>query len=172
MEDEERVDPAEDDGADIGARLAAARTEIARLQGEASQAAARAAEAYAEGEALREQLRAASDAGAGASAAAERLRDELAATAERERASAARYREVVVRSEPMVPAELIAGESIDAVDRSLEAAREIVGRVRAHVEQQAQAVRVPAGAPPRSGLDVSAMSPEQKIRYGLGQRRA
>ncbi|MDE3096569.1 MAG: hypothetical protein KGK07_11315 [Chloroflexota bacterium] len=172
MEDEERVGPAEDGAGDAEAQLAAARAEIARLQGEASQAAARAAEAYAEGEVLREQLRAASDAGAGASAEAERLRGELDTVAERERASAARYRDLVVRSEPSLPAELIAGESIDAVDRSLEAAREIVGRVRTHIEQQAQAVRVPAGAPPRSGPDLSAMSPEQKIRYGLGQRRA
>ncbi len=171
MEDEERVGPAEEGEEDHEAQLAAAREEIARLQGEASQAAARAAEAYAEGEALREQLRSASDAAAAASAEAERLRGEIDAAAERERTAAVRYRDLAVRSEPSLPAELIAGESIDAVDRSLEAAREIVGRVRTHIEQQAQAVRVPAGAPPRSGPDLSAMSPEQKIRYGLGLRR-
>lgn len=70
MEDEERVGPAEEGEEDHEAQLAAAREEIARLQGEASQAAARAAEAYAEGGALREQLRAASDAAAAASAEA------------------------------------------------------------------------------------------------------
>ncbi len=46
----------------------------------------------------------------------------------------------------------------------------MVGRVRSHIESQAQAVRVPAGAPPRSAPDLGALSPEQKIRYGLAQR--
>jgi hypothetical protein len=29
---------------------------------------------------------------------------------------------------------------------------------------------VPAGAPQRSGPDLSAMTPDQKIKYGLAQR--
>jgi hypothetical protein len=48
----------------------------------------------------------------------------------------------------------------------------MVGRVRSHLDAQAHAARVPAGAPPRSSPDLSAMTPEQKIRHGLARRQA
>jgi hypothetical protein len=99
------------------------------------------------------------------------LREQLDAATQREHAAAERYRDLVVRTEPALPAELIAGDSVDAVDASVEAARSVVGRVRSHIEAQAQAGRVPAGAPPRSGPDLSSMTPEQKIRYGLAQQQ-
>ena len=75
-----------------------------------------------------------------------------------------------MRTEPELPADLIAGDDVDAVDAAVAAAREIVGRVRTHIEAQAQALRVPAGAPPRGGPDLSALTPEQKIRIGLERR--
>ena len=53
---------------------------------------------------------------------------------------------------------------------SLGAAREIIGRVRAQMEEQAQSTRVPAGAPARAAPDLSAMSAEEKIRFGLARR--
>jgi len=40
------------------------------------------------------------------------------------------------------------------------------------MEAQAQAGRVPAGAPQRSAPDVSALSAAQKIRYGLERRES
>ena len=61
-------------------------------------------------------------------------------------------------------------DDIEAVDASLIAARDLVGRVRTHIETEAHASRVPAGAPPRTAPDYSALSPEQKIRLGLQQR--
>jgi hypothetical protein len=161
------------DGEDLAAlqeQLAGARAEVERLQVEAADANARAQHAVAEADALREDVRASTEAATVAAAEGTALREQLAEATQRARASAERYRDLVVRTEPALPAEMIAGETVDDVDASLEAARTMVGRVRSHIEAQSQAGRVPAGAPPRSSPDLSALSPEQKIRYGLAQR--
>ncbi len=158
------------DGEELAAlqeQLADARAEAERLQADAANAAARAEQALAETAGLRGELAAQSEAVAATAAEASALRAQLDEAAERQRAAAERYRDLVVRTEPALPADLIAGDSIDAVDASVEAARSMVGRVRAHIESQAQAGRVPAGAPPRSGPDLRGMTAEQKIRYGL-----
>ena len=143
------VDMDEEELAELNEQLAAARSDIERLQAEAADAQARAAAATEDTDALRIQLDDAS---------------------ERERANAARYREIVVSSDPTLPAELIDGDTIEAIDASVEAARAMVGRIRTHLEAQSKSTRVPAGAPPRSAPDFSAMTPEQKIRYGLEHR--
>ena len=161
------------DGEDLAAlqeQLAGARTEVERLQLEATDADARARQALAEADGLREDVRASAETAAAAAADATALREQIAEATQQARTAAERYRELVVRTEPALPAELIAGDTVDDVDASVAAARTMVGRVRSHIEAQSQAGRVPAGAPPRSSLDVSALSPEQKIRYGLAQR--
>ncbi len=156
----------EEELAALNEQLAGARAEIERLQ---ANAAASAADAEAGSAALRERLEATT---AAAEQEAAGLRAQIEESAQRESIALARYRELVVRGEPAVPAELITGDSIEAIDASLEAARATVGRIRAQLEAQARTARVPAGAPPRSGPDLSAMTPEQKIRYGLSQSRA
>ena len=161
------------DGEELAAlqeQLAGARAELERLQAEAANAEARAQHAAVETIGLRDELQAAHDAAASATSGAETLRSQLEDASQRERAAAERYRDLVVRTEPALTAELIAGDSIDAVEASVEAARTMVGRIRTHIETQAHAGRVPAGAPPRSGPDLSVLSPEQKIRYGLARQ--
>lgn len=150
--------------------LADTRVEVERLQRDAANAEARAQHAVAESVGLRGELAASQEAIAATAADATALREQLEEASGRARTAAERYRDLVVRTEPALPAELIDGDSIDAVDASVEAARTVVGRVRSHIEAQAQAGRVPAGAPPRSGPDLSSMTPEQKIRYGLAQQ--
>ena len=110
------------------------------------------------------------DAVTAAAAEAAALREQIDAATQRAQTAAERYRDLVVRTEPALPADLISGGDVDAIDASVTAAREIVGRVRTHIETQAQAGRVPAGAPPRSAPDLSALTPEQKIRHGLAAR--
>ena len=154
------------DGEDLAAlqeQLADARAEVERLQRDAANAVAEAAF-------LRDDVRASHDAVAAATAEAATLREQIDAATQRAQAAAERYRDLVVRTEPALPADLIAGGDVDAIDASVSAAREIVGRVRSHIETQAQAGRVPAGAPPRSAPDLSALTPEQKIRHGLAAR--
>ena len=139
----------EEELAELNEQLAAARADIERLQTEAADAQARAASASEETASLRAQL------------------DEAA---ERGRYGAAKYRELALSSDPSLPEELIDGDSVEAVEASVEGARAMVGRIRSHLEARSQASRVPAGAPPRSAPDFSAMTPQEKIRYGLEHR--
>lgn len=161
------------DGEDLAAlqhQLAEAYQRVEQLRRDATDAQARAEAAVAEAAVVRGELLTSDERASAAASEAESLRGQLAEASERVRAAAERYRDLVVRTEPQLPAELIAGDDVDAVDASVEAARAVVGRVRSHIEAQAQAARVPAGAPPRSGPDLSAMTPEQKIRHGLAAR--
>ncbi len=86
------------------------------------------------------------------------------------RTAAERYRELALEQTPELPAELVSGATVDEIDESLERARETVSKVRGHLESRAQAGRVPVGAPPRSEPDLSGLSTEEKITYGLQQR--
>ena len=144
-------------------QLADARAAVERLQRDAANAVAEAAF-------LRDDVRVSHEAVAAATADATTLREQIDAATQSAQTAAERYRDLVVRTEPALPADLIAGADVDAIDASVTAAREIVGRVRSHIEAQAQAGRVPAGAPSRAAPDLSALTPEQKIRHGLAQR--
>ncbi len=167
MTDEDAPPDAPGELAALQTRLDAAHTEATALRDALAQADA---SASAETARLRDELAAANDLAAEHTAQADEMRIQRDAAVEQVRVSAERYRDLVVQQEPLLPPELIAGDSIDAVDASLAAAREIAGRVRSHIDAQTQAARVPAGAPPRGAPDLSALTPEQKISYGLRQR--
>lgn len=76
-----------------------------------------------------------------------------------------RYRDALLQQHPEIPADLLNGSTIAELEASLEQARAVVDNVRQHLSG-----KVPAGAPARQGIDVSSMSPGQKITYGLKQR--
>lgn len=119
---------------------------------------------------LRGELQSSDERAASAVSDAEALRGQLAEAAARARVASERYRDLVVRTQPELPPELIAGDDVDAIDAAVESARAVVGRVRTHIEAQAHAARVPAGAPSRAAPDLSALTPEQKIRHGLASQ--
>ena len=79
----------------------------------------------------------------------------------------AKYRAALLATAPEIPAELVKGESIDEIDASLEQARGIVSKVRQQLESEAEANKVPTGAPERTPQDLSALSPAEKIAYAL-----
>lgn len=90
--------------------------------------------------------------------------------------AAGRYREVLLAGNPQVPPELVAGESIEALDAALESAKVMVAAIiqratlagaPAGVAQAPSTVQVPAGAPVRTGPDTSTMTAAEKIRYAL-----
>ncbi|HEX77492.1 MAG TPA: hypothetical protein G4O03_03650 [Dehalococcoidia bacterium] len=83
----------------------------------------------------------------------------------------ARYRSLLLASAPDVPQELVKGETVDEVEASFQAARELVERIRQKLEAKLAGGRVPAGAPARSGPDLSTLSPREKILYGLTRGR-
>lgn len=159
-----------EDLAQLQEQLDAARADVERLERDAANAGARAQQESDVAEQLRTELRVLQDEAAIAVVDMDRLRGQSADAAEREQQATARYRDLVVRSEPALPPELIAGDTIEAIDASVEEARTLTGRVRTHIEAQSQAARVPAGAPPRAAPDLASLTPDQKIRYGLNQR--
>ncbi len=92
---------------------------------------------------------------------------ELTAVKQSLSGAVAKYRAAVLASAPGMPEELVKGESIDEIDASLEQARGIVNKVRQQLEAEAEANKVPTGAPPRMPQDLSALSPAEKIAYAL-----
>ncbi len=170
-----------DDAEHIEDELADSRAQIEALQAAAADAEARAATAGDElGEARKRAAEAEQEL---AQASVERdaaygelseTRDQLSAARTAIREAAARYRAAVLASAPDIPEDLVPeAEDIGEIDRGIEAARRVVGRVREKMEaesaEQARTMRVPAGAPVRRAPDVSALSPEDKIRLGLQQ---
>lgn len=80
-----------------------------------------------------------------------------------------KYRAAVLAGMPDVPEDLVKGTTIEEIDASLETARGIIAKVRQQLESEAEAKRVPAGAPPRTPQDLSALTPAEKIAYALGR---
>ena len=80
------------------------------------------------------------------------------------------YKEMVAQSNPEVLEELITGDTIEAINESLENAKALVNRVRQGLETEIASVKVPAGAPIRTPPDLSALSPREKINYAIGDK--
>jgi outer membrane murein-binding lipoprotein Lpp len=155
-------------------QLAAANADIERLQGRVSELEGSIAGREADATALRTQLTAVQDEASQAQMALtqrdgdlETLRQALDAKVADARAAAHRYRHLLMVSEPELPAELVSGETVSEIDEAAVRARQTVAKVRQHLETQAQALRVPTGAPARGAPDTSAMTPAEKIRLGL-----
>ncbi len=155
---------------DTQEELAATKAELEQLQVSTADREARAAHLESElGDALAELATAQDTA---------KARDlELAGLGERAQtleqqvqSATQRYREQALQQAPELPEELVTGDTVEEIDTALQRARETVSNVRGRLESEAQAGRVPAGAPPRSGPDLSAMSADEKIRFGLQQR--
>jgi prefoldin subunit 5 len=85
------------------------------------------------------------------------------------------YRELVLKSNPLLPADMVQGGTIDEVNASLEKAAALVSQVQQGIEAQQQTdtreTNIPAGAPGRTPVDLSSMSTKEKINYGLNQAR-
>jgi len=82
----------------------------------------------------------------------------------------ASYKTMVVQANPQVFEELITGDTIVAINDSLEKAKTLVSRVRQGLEAEIASAKVPAGAPERTPPDLSALSPREKINYAIGGR--
>ena len=78
------------------------------------------------------------------------------------------YRELVIETNPGVLAELITGNTVDEVNESLKNAQALIEKVMQEMSSKAAKTRVPAGAPQRTPLDLSALSPREKIQYAIG----
>ncbi len=83
----------------------------------------------------------------------------------------ASYKALVVETNPEVPDELITGDTIDAINESLENARALIDRVKQGIEAEVSKTKIPVGAPQRTPLDLSVLSPREKIQYAIGGKR-
>ena len=83
----------------------------------------------------------------------------------------ASYKTLVTKSNPGVLEELVSGDTIEDISVSLEKAKTLVVRVRKGLEEEAAATRIPAGAPQRTPLDLSVLSPREKIQYAIGGKK-
>jgi chromosome segregation ATPase len=155
-------------------QLASAHADVQRLESQVADLQARASQGQIELRELKGQLeaarsqRAALEAERGAQAEElARLRGSVEAAQANGREAVMRFREAALEREPELPSDLIGGESVAEVEASLERARQTVAQVRQHLDQQAQTLRVPAGAPASSEPDFSELSAAEKIRLGL-----
>jgi len=71
---------------------------------------------------------------------------------------------------PAVPEGIIAGETIEEIDSSVEKGRAIVESVKKAMEAEASMAKVPAGAPARGGISLEGLSPREKIAAGIQQK--
>jgi chromosome segregation ATPase len=97
--------------------------------------------------------------------------EKLAATNDSLAGAVASYKSMVIQTNPDVVEELISGDTIESVNESLEKARSLIGRVKQGLETEIASGRVPAGAPERRSPDLSALSPREKIQYGIGGKK-
>lgn len=97
----------------------------------------------------------------------EQLQQKLEETEAQAQEALARYRERLLTTTPDVPPELVKGETVTEVDASLAAAQDLVDRVRRQLLAQSATQRVPSGVPTRRGLDLSTLSPAEKIAHAL-----
>ena len=80
-----------------------------------------------------------------------------------------RYRDALIAGAPDLPEELVRGNTIEELDRSVESAKKIVEKVASRIEARAPEARVPSGAPARRPADVSGLSPREKILYAINK---
>jgi len=83
----------------------------------------------------------------------------------------ASYRVLAVQANPDVIEELITGDTIDDINASLKRAKTFVSKVREGLEAEVAGAKVPAGAPQRTPIDLSALSPREKIQYAIGGKK-
>jgi hypothetical protein len=101
---------------------------------------------------------------------AESLRAEGVAVSEARDRAVSRYLEATRALNSTIPGNVIAGQTIEEIDASVEKAKAIADAVRAGLEARAKEARVPAGAPARGGSSLEALSAREKISAGIQQK--
>ena len=81
-----------------------------------------------------------------------------------------KYLEAVRGANTALPADVITGDTIEAIDASLGQARAIADAVRETLADEAKKARVPAGAPTRA-MSLDGLNPKELIALGLQQQK-
>jgi len=94
----------------------------------------------------------------------------LASTKEANAQAVAKYLGAVRVANPAIPQDIIAGETIEEIDSSIEKGKGIVEAVKKAMEAEASKAKVPAGAPPRGEISLEGLTPREKIAAGIQQK--
>ena len=81
------------------------------------------------------------------------------------------YKAMVTQSNPEVPEELISGDTVESINESLAKAKTLINKVKQGLEAEITSSKIPAGAPPRTPPDLSALSSREKIQYAIGGKK-
>jgi len=92
---------------------------------------------------------------------------ELANTKEARGQAVAKYLGMAKALNPTIPEGIIAGETIEEIEQSVEKGKAIVAAVKKAIQAEAAATKVPAGAPTRGEISLEGLSPREKIAAGL-----
>ena len=99
--------------------------------------------------------------------AAENTWMEMTALREEKVEAVTACREALRLAHPGLPPDLISGETVQDLNASVDAAKALVDQVRAALNAEREAARVPAGAPVNPGLDMEGLSSRDKIAAGV-----
>jgi len=81
------------------------------------------------------------------------------------------YRKLAVSISPLYSDDIISGSSVEEIDASIKKINGLVKKMRSSLEAELKEQFVPAGAPERSAPDFSALSPRDKIKYGIQEKK-
>ena len=95
---------------------------------------------------------------------------ELTSIREARDQAVAKYLSMAEALNPAVPEGIIAGETIEEIDASVEKGKAIVESVKEAMEAEASRAKVPAGAPARGEISLEGLSPREKIAAGIQQK--
>jgi chromosome segregation ATPase len=139
--------------AELQAEGEALRAERSNLQAELSEAKAEVLSRAKELEAETAKLQAATA--------------ELAGIKEAKDQAVAKYLDMAKALNPNIPEGILAGETIQEIDASVEKGKAIVEAVKTAMEAEAAQTKVPAGAPTRGAISLEGLSPREKIAAGI-----
>jgi hypothetical protein len=81
------------------------------------------------------------------------------------------YRKLAVSSSPLYSDDMISGSSVEEIDASIKKVNGLVKKMRSTLEAELKDLTIPAGAPERSAPDLSGLSPRDKIKYGIQEKK-
>jgi hypothetical protein len=81
------------------------------------------------------------------------------------------YRNQVLKFNPLIPPEMILGNTIADIDQAVAKATALVGKIKEGLTQEIQQATIPAGAPGRTPPDTSSMTTREKITQGISNAR-
>jgi len=162
-EEQQNEAPPEPNGAPTAEDLAAIKDQLEEEKKAIAQAQALIQEKDATIAELQNHLSEAKQAG-------EAVAAELTQVKEAHTKAVAKYLDAVKLANPTLPGDVIAGDTIEAIEASVAKALFIAGAVKASLEAEAKQAKVPAGAPPRGEISLEGLSPRDKIIAGIQQK--